>query len=152
MLSGCPRGAGYDFSYYRALELKHGRVAMLATVGFVVPEVVGTWPADASPGLFAFTNPLTAFGTVPLLGIAQIALAIWLVESRAGSGATGGRVPGDLGFDPLGLSAAGIDERLALAELKHGRLAMVAAAACGAQAAVTGGGVVAGTVDALARM
>ncbi|CEM12879.1 unnamed protein product [Vitrella brassicaformis CCMP3155] len=36
------------------------------------------------------------------------------------------RVPGDLGFDPLGLADEGIREDWALAEIKHGRLAMLA--------------------------
>jgi hypothetical protein len=36
-----------------------------------------------------------------------------------------GRVPGDIGFDPLRLSADGIREKWALSEIKHARLAMV---------------------------
>jgi hypothetical protein len=48
-----------------------------------------------------------------------------------------GRVPGDLGFDPLRLSADGIRENWALSELKHGRLAMIATLAFFVQAAVS---------------
>ncbi|CAN0112553.1 unnamed protein product [Ectocarpus sp. 6 AP-2014] len=34
-------------------------------------------------------------------------------------------IPGDLGFDPLGLAANGVNPDYALAELKHARLAMI---------------------------
>lgn len=46
-------------------------------------------------------------------------------------------MPGDLGFDPLRLSADGIRENWALSELKHGRLAMIATLAFFVQAAVS---------------
>jgi len=140
--------SNYNFAYYRALELKHGRVAMLATLGFFVPELFGTWPNDA--GLFDGSNPITAITTVPPLGLLQIVGVVGLIESTTGKGAEGGRVPGDIGFDPLGLSADGIDEKLALAELKNGRLAMIASIAFIVQTALTGKGIIASTFDVLA--
>ena len=45
-------------------------------------------------------------------------------------------VPGDLGFDPLGLAANGVNPDYALAELKHGRLAMIGVLGMGVQQAV----------------
>jgi hypothetical protein len=142
------RPADYDFTYCRALELKHGRVAMLATLGFVVPELIGTWPSEL--GLFDASNPITAWGSVPALGILQILAVIYLIEKQTGTGAENGRIPGDIGFDPLNLSRDGIDERLALAELKNGRLAMIASIAFIVQSALTGKGVIAGSFDVLA--
>lgn len=120
---------------------------MLATLGFLVPEVIGTWPS--SSGLFVMTEPLTALGTVPLLGIIQILGVITLIESRTGDGTSGGRTPGDIGFDPLNFSTDGIDERLALAELKNGRLAMVASIAFVAQSAIAHKGIVASTFETI---
>jgi hypothetical protein len=63
---------------------------------------------------------------VPPLGIAQIVGVVGLIEWRTGKGIEGARIPGDIGFDPLGLSEEGISEKYALAELKNGRLAMIA--------------------------
>lgn len=48
-----------------------------------------------------------------------------------------GRVPGDLGFDPLKLSGDGIRESWALSELKHSRLAMIATLAFFIQATIS---------------
>ncbi|CAE7365431.1 unnamed protein product, partial [Symbiodinium necroappetens] len=28
----------------RSVEFKHGRIAMLATMGFMTPEIIGHWP------------------------------------------------------------------------------------------------------------
>ena len=30
----------------RSVEFKHGRIAMLATMGFMTPEIIGHWPGD----------------------------------------------------------------------------------------------------------
>jgi hypothetical protein len=56
--------------------------------------------------------------------VVQIFVAIGAYE--AASSKYEGRVPGDVGFDPLKLSADGIREGWALSEIKHCRLAMVA--------------------------
>eukprot|EP00441_Pelagodinium_beii_P045409 CAMPEP_0197620706 /NCGR_PEP_ID=MMETSP1338-20131121/1489_1 /TAXON_ID=43686 ORGANISM="Pelagodinium beii, Strain RCC1491" /NCGR_SAMPLE_ID=MMETSP1338 /ASSEMBLY_ACC=CAM_ASM_000754 /LENGTH=152 /DNA_ID=CAMNT_0043189967 /DNA_START=59 /DNA_END=514 /DNA_ORIENTATION=+ len=37
-----------DFFRRRCVELKHGRVAMLACVGYIVPELFGRWPGYLS--------------------------------------------------------------------------------------------------------
>ena len=34
----------------RITEIKHGRVAMLATMGYIAPEVVGKFPSNLSVG------------------------------------------------------------------------------------------------------
>merc|ERR1719436_507468 len=39
------------FKRRRETEIKHGRVAMLATMGYITPEVAGKWPGKISPSL-----------------------------------------------------------------------------------------------------
>merc|ERR1719392_82428 len=63
------------FKKRREVEIKHGRVSMLATIGYIVPEYVKL-PGELSPsqGLkFAdVPNGLGALSKVPPAGIAQI--------------------------------------------------------------------------------
>jgi Chlorophyll A-B binding protein len=70
------------FDKYRAAEIKHGRVAMLAVVGYVVPEFY-RWGGDIAPGL-AFKdipNGVAAIEAVPFLGWAQILILVGAVDS-----------------------------------------------------------------------
>lgn len=56
----------------RSVEFKHGRIAMLATMGFMTPEIIGHWPGYLSPSMslkFAdVPNGLAALNVVPTLG------------------------------------------------------------------------------------
>jgi hypothetical protein len=100
--------------------LQNGRVAMLASLGLIVQEFVHL-PAPA------FTNPLgtEAFFQVPVGGLAQIFLFCGVVEliSNKGKvtygdmfeGDNAGRIPGDLGFNPMGLK---VTDSMRLRELK----------------------------------
>jgi hypothetical protein len=127
---------------FREAELKHGRVCMLASLGMIVQEVY-SWPAPAD--VFKAPTPLGALSTVPGLGLAQIIIFLGIIEIQ--SSKYEGRVPGDLGFDPLGLSANGISPWFAKAELEHGRLAMWATAAFLVQSSITGEPVLKTTMD-----
>merc|ERR1719264_2335130 len=64
------------FRRRRETEIKHGRVAMLATMGYITPELVGKWPGYLSPSKsLAFEdipNGLAAVSKVPAFGWAQI--------------------------------------------------------------------------------
>jgi len=106
-----------DIEKFRKAELKHGRVCMLATTGVIVQELYQL--NDNFPS----KNFLEAVKTAPALGIFQIVVAIAAIELRTEN--FEGRVPGDIGFDPLRLAKDGIRDNYALAELKHGRLAMI---------------------------
>jgi Chlorophyll A-B binding protein len=69
------------FDQFRAAELKHGRVAMLAVVGYVVPEFY-RWGGEINFGLkFAdIPNGIAAVTAVPFLGWVQIITLIGFVE------------------------------------------------------------------------
>ncbi|KAG8468493.1 hypothetical protein KFE25_013576 [Diacronema lutheri] len=126
---------------FREAELKHGRVCMLAVLGFVAQELIA--PYQAAP--FNEVNPINAIAAVPALGILQIIVLCGIIENRTQGYA--GRIPGDIGFDPLGLSAGGIKEDWAIAEIKHGRLAMIAFLAFQVQIKVSGESVLSTTFD-----
>merc|ERR1711879_602853 len=65
-----------SFKRRRSVELKHGRICMLATMGYITPEITGKLPGYLSPstGLkFAdIPNGLAAISKVPGLGWSQI--------------------------------------------------------------------------------
>lgn len=129
--------AGKDINRLRSVELKNGRICMLAILGLVVQEVY-SWPN--TQGYFDNTNPLLTFTTVPIFGIVQILLVVGLIEFRTGNEWQRGE-PGDIGFDPLNLAKDGINPAYADAELKHARLAMVGWLGAVVQTAITGKGV-----------
>jgi len=135
--------AGKDINRLRSVELKNGRICMLATLGYVVQEVY-SWPNDQ--GYFDGSNPITTFATVPVFGVLQILLVCGLIEINTGN-EWQTREPGDIGFDPLGLAKNGINPAYADAELKHARLAMVGWLGFVTQSLVTGKGVLATTFD-----
>lgn len=125
-----------DLSYAKEAELKHGRVAMLATVGWLVPTFlhVPTYINEANP-----LKAITALGYGPNL---QILFAIGCVELASWDKTFSGKgTPGDFGFDPMnqlkGKSAAQISS-LKLKEIKNGRLAMIAIMGMAAETLIFG--------------
>mmetsp|Transcript_2804 Transcript_2804/g.4325 ORF Transcript_2804/g.4325 Transcript_2804/m.4325 type:complete len:211 (-) Transcript_2804:113-745(-) len=141
---------------YREAEVTHGRVAMLAAVGFLVGEAV-----EGSSFLFdaQITGPaITHFLQVPdgwdALIVGFIAAAetqrvqIGWVDPKDASYDQPGLLkddyyPGDIGFDPLGIKPEDPEELnlMITKELQNGRLAMLAAAGFLAQEAVDGKGI-----------
>jgi hypothetical protein len=132
-----------DLAWFRAAELKHGRVCMLACLGLWVQ------PAYHLPdSVFEST---AGYGALEKLwaerpeAVIQIVLAIAAVETlslfKNGQGTAG-----DLEWDPLGLQELfkfDVDDnkrKMQLKELKNGRLAMVGATAMLLQEAATGYG------------
>eukprot|EP00586_Coscinodiscus_wailesii_P001827 CAMPEP_0172477892 /NCGR_PEP_ID=MMETSP1066-20121228/1445_1 /TAXON_ID=671091 /ORGANISM="Coscinodiscus wailesii, Strain CCMP2513" /LENGTH=206 /DNA_ID=CAMNT_0013236905 /DNA_START=87 /DNA_END=707 /DNA_ORIENTATION=- len=129
--------------WFREAELKHGRAAMLATVGFVVPEFVRI-PGDQF-SFEAVPKVIDAHDALPD-SMGQIFLWISLLEACSFAALANmneyDRAPGDFGFDPLGLFPMDPEKQktMQLAELKNGRLAMIAIGGMVAGAAVTGKG------------
>ncbi|CAK9077649.1 unnamed protein product [Durusdinium trenchii] len=119
------------FQRRRSVELKHGRIAMLATMGYITPEIAGKFPGYLSPsaGLkFAdVPNGLAAISKVPAGGWTQILLYMgWCEVSRGpGSDIASGR-PGDFGWYVLSSADPEQKKKKLSAELANGRLAMMA--------------------------
>jgi hypothetical protein len=105
------------FDTYRLAELKHGRVAQLAILGYLVQEI-SRFPGQLAFGLnFAdVPNGVDAINVVPAIGWAQILLAVGLVETKG--------TLGDFAQGQLNLPDDILQKRL-LAELQHGRIAML---------------------------
>lgn len=132
-----------DPRYLREAELKHGRIAMLATVGFIATEFIHL-PGDVhSVSSVAAHNAAVQSGAmfqILALVVALEAISIVAIREMLQGG---GRKPGDYGFDPLNFSTGKpqkVQDDLALKELENGRLAMVAFAGIVTQAVVTGKG------------
>lgn len=115
---------------------------MLAILGFIVQEILA--PYQQAP--FNEPNPINALVVAPWFGIVQIIFVAGIIEN-ATKNYPNPRMPGDIGFDPLGLSKNGIKEEYAIAELKHGRLAMIAVAAAYVQISQCGKPVLAHTFE-----
>merc|ERR1719191_43124 len=139
--------------FYREVELKHGRVAMLAALGFLVGENFHPlFGGDIDvPAIFAFQEtPLQTFwpAVVAAIAIPEIYSVFTFAEpgGKIGGGESWAmktdvdRVPGDLGFDPLGLKPTDPEEfkEMQNKEINNGRLAMIAAAGMIAQELATG--------------
>merc|ERR1712032_1002251 len=142
---------------YREAELTHGRVAMLAVIGFLVGEKVegSSFLFDASitgPGITHLSQVPPAFWillTMVITGFEQYRAKVGWVEPENVPVDQPGLmraeyVPGDIGFDPLKLKPEDPEEFriMQTKELQHGRLAMLAAAGFLAQELVDGKGII----------
>merc|ERR1712066_1083032 len=121
-----------NFARRRETELKHGRVSMIAAMGYITPEVAGKFPGYLSYSLnlkFAdVPNGLAAISKVPFLGWFQILLYGGFVESGANFGEDVQKTPGDVGFKPplFNIKDDADRKRRLNSEIANGRLAMMA--------------------------
>lgn len=127
-----------DYKRRREVELKHGRVAMFATIGYILPEY-WRFPGYLSKFLdikFAdVPNGLSAFTKVPSLGWLQIVGFAGIVELNIYNEQVNDE-PGNYGACFLGLRSIGfmnsgiadpeVRRKKLNAELANGRLAMFA--------------------------
>lgn len=131
-----------DVRRWRESELTHGRVAMLAALGFVVGEQLEDFPAflnfDGSvtgPAITHFqqveeTRPLFWEALVLCIGLAESFRVAAGWSAPVGSGFNNLKdeyIMGDLGFDPLGLRPQEPEalKIMQTKELNNGRLAMI---------------------------
>merc|ERR1719476_7652 len=121
-------GDAAAFKRRRHTEIKHGRISMLATMGYITPEITGKFPGYISPSKgLAFAdipNGLAAISKVPALGWAQMLFYCAWVEVNGIKDR--GEAPGDFGFKVLTSSDPEAKKRKLQAELANGRLAMMA--------------------------
>jgi len=146
-----PAGFSNDISdgklrFYREVELKHGRLGMLAALGFVVAE---QWHplfgGDIDgPSYLAFQQtPLETFWGLVVGSIAIAELySVFTFNNPAGGEPWSIRedhAEGDYLFDPLNLAPTDKEEfkQMRNKELNNGRLAMLAAAGMIVQELVT---------------
>mmetsp|Transcript_4827 Transcript_4827/g.9692 ORF Transcript_4827/g.9692 Transcript_4827/m.9692 type:complete len:232 (+) Transcript_4827:45-740(+) len=149
---------------FREAELKHGRVAMMATIGFLVSEVYHPMMASTInvSSIYAFQeffrlNDGPLFLLLVLVAAAEgsVALKKWkkvdytsrvTYESTKGGlfMMEGDTVPGDYGWDPCGFMPEDEEGQIVRLnqELNHGRIAMLAIAGFVAQEETTKQGII----------
>jgi len=116
--------------WWQNAEIKHGRAAMVATIGFMIqkwgihmplylgptgsngfhPESASDWYLSTTSGVtfsdLAKMAPLDAFSAIPAAGLLQIGAAAGLFELFAFNRQfmSENPIPGDYGYDPLGFT------------------------------------------------
>merc|ERR1712056_104920 len=118
------------FKRRRETEVKHGRVSMLATMGYITPELTGKLPGFLSPSAgLAFKdipNGLGAISKVPAAGWLQIVAYCAFCELSQDQSAGTPAAKGDFGWKLLTASDAEAKTKKLAAEIANGRLAMMA--------------------------
>lgn len=120
-LGFCKVGDEEGFRTLRSAELKHGRVAMMAALGFVVQQYIKIPGFEGVPaGVGALTTSPGSYGVFALFAIAGVLeLAVWTEDPKKEVGNFG---------DPAGLSNIfGYDTDMRHKELNNGRMGMFAA-------------------------
>ncbi|KAL3906446.1 MAG: hypothetical protein SGILL_009267 [Bacillariaceae sp.] len=144
-------GSAETGTYLRAAELKHGRSAMIATVGYAFHKLGLTLDKISPHEYLSVTqgikfsdlsamNPVDAMKSLPAESWGQMFFAIALVEiyelthkdgkvaydETVAPGLQPGGLTGNLGWNPLDIK---VDDRRKLVELQNGRAAMFAISA-----------------------
>mmetsp|Transcript_109890 Transcript_109890/g.319792 ORF Transcript_109890/g.319792 Transcript_109890/m.319792 type:complete len:223 (-) Transcript_109890:376-1044(-) len=136
-----------SIKWYREAELQHGRVAQLAWLGFVFPNIYH-FPSDATHN-FGELNALAAVRAVPQWGLVQLAVFVGALEAQRyakcikGDNAAGDVGLGQGGFNPFGFEYTQEEyEEKQLQEIKHCRLAMLGVLGVWWQGILSGQGVI----------
>ena len=143
-----------DLMNYREAEVKHARLAMLAAAGWPISEIFDKKIADAlnmAPVLDAtdrapslLNGGLGKISPIYWIGILGVGAAVEFLGISKSKSGDAGYFPGNFGFDPLGAYPKTEEGqmRMQLAEIKNGRLAMIAIFAFAIQEFVSKQGVV----------
>ncbi len=116
-----------DFNRRRATEIKHGRVAMLATMGYITPELTGKFPGYCVPSTGLkfqdIPNGLGALSKIPIEGWTQIFLYCAFVEVSQDQTIPGSpQSKGDFGWKLLTSADPEKKKQKLAAEIANGRL------------------------------
>jgi len=131
-----------EIYFWRECELKHGRLGMIASLGVIAGEtfspLFGAEPGiPAAYAIESTTNPI--FWVITLIEVSRLdqeSLEIFGSIERFEQEykkqkwtLTSGRIPGDYGFDPLGLKPKKPEDLKVMQEreINNGRLGMIAA-------------------------
>merc|ERR1711924_79354 len=146
-LGFCTDASEGKIRFYREVELKHGRVAMFASLGFLVGEQFHPLFGGNIdvPSYIAFQEtPLQTFwpAVMLLLSVAEV-FSVFTFQTPAGSqpwSISLDHEPGNLNWDPLGLKPTDAEElkTMQTKELNNGRLAMIGIAGMVVQELVSG--------------
>jgi len=135
---------------YREAELTHGRVAMLAAIGYLVQEKFHPIFNEIGGPAIRHLDRVLSTSNGQFVGILVLTTIFfteltrakigWMDPNKAKRTLVSGYRPGDLGFDPLSFAPKTEAERLVMEnkELNNGRLAMIGVAGMTAQELVTG--------------
>jgi hypothetical protein len=125
-------GDQVNFDRLRLTELKHGRISMLAVVGYLVQEAGFRWPGSidlAGDKFEDIPNGYAAIEAIPYGGKLQLFALIGALEVFVMRDFTGGEFPGDLRNDYIDFGWDTFDEPTKLRkrsiELAQGRAAMM---------------------------
>jgi len=120
------------FDRLRYVELKHGRIAMLAVVGYLVTEAGIRLPGNIDYSGTSFDSIPGGFGALSAIsnaGIAQIVLFIGALELAVMKDITGGEFPGDFRNNAIDFGWDSFDEETKIRkrgiELNQGRAAQM---------------------------
>jgi len=132
-------------AFLREVEVKHGRVCMWASIGYLYGELFHPFFGGDLSGpsyMYATYAPMNLFwGTLAIaIAIPEVFGSLPLLKGPGAVDAE--RIPGDLGFDPLRLKESFDFLEMQNKELNNGRLAMLGVAGMYAQEIATGKSVV----------
>jgi len=120
------------FDRLRYVEIKHGRISMLAVLGYLVQEAGIRLPGNIDSSGLKFDdvpNGFAAFNTISGAGIAQIVAFIGFLEIAVMKDITGGEFVGDFRNDFIDFGWDSFDAETKLRkraiELNQGRAAMM---------------------------
>jgi len=130
--------------WFRESELRHGRTAMLAVVGFIVPDFVRipgeAYSFEAIPKTVDAHDALLKTGPMYQL-LLWIGLFDLIITAPAAVAASKGeREPGDFGWTQFAPKDDAKMKKKRDSELLNGRLAMVAVGGIATQSVITGHG------------
>lgn len=120
------------FNRLRYVEIKHGRISMLAVLGHIATTAGLRLPGNIDFGGTSFASipaGIAAFSKIPIAGLAQIVVFVGFLELCVMKDITGGEFVGDFRNDTFDLGWDVFNpeeqERKRAIELNNGRAAMM---------------------------